>query len=347
MVEQKKSISINPAFLKMGSRKNKTVKREKKQKPIIKPNTIKRDLIKKVKSYQEKIKKEKKQQEKQEQETQGKTEFEDEFNDSLEYLQTLVNKRKEKKKKKINNSIVSNQSNVIHTTTQSIEHSSMNDDIPYGILKNGKKPTYRQYIKKNTSLKHAAEPIKIETNVESLQEFEPRKSNLNEFKENFMLKNKQQSILINPLEPNNNIETNASTSTSISRNTPISTNSFLINKNENKKNPNDCKKLPERYIKKRNITTKRKLGKTGNKIGILVKNNKTRKKIEKDHEVLKTSTLKEVKKHLRNHGLLKIGSSAPPEILRKIYEDSFLTGDVYNKNSGVLIHNYLNEDQEE
>lgn len=312
MVERK-SISINPAFLNIKSRKKKTLKKQKKEKPSIKPNTIKRDLINKVKNYQKKIKENKK--------TEKKSEipkFEDEFNDSLDYLQSLVKKKREKKNKKnksnhnlINSSVENEALNTSENLTIKLTNTNIKDDVPYGILKNGKKPTYRQYFKKNTSLKNI-EPLKLETNIESLTQFEPRKENLSNFKQNFLIKH----------SPSHTIE--------------------KINEEKS-----ILKKIPSKYIKKRKIKTKRKLGKCGNIIGILVKNNRTRKKIETDHELLKTSTLKEVKQHLRKQGLLKIGSSAPPDILRKIYEDSFLTGDVYNKNSGVLIHNYLNEEEDE
>ncbi len=31
---------------------------------------------------------------------------------------------------------------------------------------------------------------------------------------------------------------------------------------------------------------------------------------------------------------------------RKLYEDSFMSGDVYNKSSNILIHNYLHEESQ-
>ena len=44
------------------------------------------------------------------------------------------------------------------------------------------------------------------------------------------------------------------------------------------------------------------------------------------------------------HNIIKSGSSAPEPVLRKLYEDCFSTGSVYNKNADNLIHNYLNEE---
>ena len=48
--------------------------------------------------------------------------------------------------------------------------------------------------------------------------------------------------------------------------------------------------------------------------------------------------------YLRKHNLIKAGTSAPDNVLRKLYEDCFLSGDVYNRNVEMLLHNYMQED---
>ena len=83
------------------------------------------------------------------------------------------------------------------------------------------------------------------------------------------------------------------------------------------------------------------LGKRNGSVGILIKNKKTRKRIKKEVNILKKKSLVNIKKYLRKHNLIKIGSSAPENLLREIYENSFLSGDVYNKNPDVLVHNYM------
>ena len=45
--------------------------------------------------------------------------------------------------------------------------------------------------------------------------------------------------------------------------------------------------------------------------------------------------------YLKKHNIIKTGSPAPDSILRKLYEDSYLAGDIYNKNSDYLLHNYI------
>ena len=85
------------------------------------------------------------------------------------------------------------------------------------------------------------------------------------------------------------------------------------------------------------------LGKKGRSIGILIHNRKTRKKIRKEYRKLKRANMNDVKLYLKKHGLIKVGSNAPNHILRSIYETSVLSGDVYNKNSNILFHNYIND----
>ena len=91
-----------------------------------------------------------------------------------------------------------------------------------------------------------------------------------------------------------------------------------------------------------------KLGKNTKdaKVGVLIKCSKTRKMVQNEQKILRTKCLTEIKQYLRKHNLIKIGSSAPEDILRKIYEDSFLAGNIYNKNPQNLLHNYLNDDDD-
>jgi hypothetical protein len=41
-----------------------------------------------------------------------------------------------------------------------------------------------------------------------------------------------------------------------------------------------------------------------------------------------------------------VGSQAPNDVLRQIYETSILSGEINNKNSDVLMHNFLEEKEE-
>ena len=83
------------------------------------------------------------------------------------------------------------------------------------------------------------------------------------------------------------------------------------------------------------------MGKKNKNISILIKNNKTRRNVKKEHGLLKQKPLQEVKKYLYDKNLLKIGSTAPNDVLRTLYEQSILAGDISNINNGITLHNFL------
>ena len=57
-------------------------------------------------------------------------------------------------------------------------------------------------------------------------------------------------------------------------------------------------------------------------------------------------TSKIVKKYLRNHNLIKIGSNAPNDIIRKLYESAILAGEITNNNEDILLYNFIKDDKE-
>ena len=90
-------------------------------------------------------------------------------------------------------------------------------------------------------------------------------------------------------------------------------------------------------------TLKYYLGKRGRKVSILVKNSETRKNISNEHNILKHENIHSMKSYLKKHNLLKSGTHAPPDIIKKMYEQSLLSGDIRNSNKNNIIHNYLAE----
>ena len=100
----------------------------------------------------------------------------------------------------------------------------------------------------------------------------------------------------------------------------------------------------KKYKKKIKKTKKRTftLGKKENKVSVLIKNNFTRRKIKKEHALLKQTPLNEIKKYLLEKNLISIGTSAPTEILRKMYEESILAGNINNVNKHNSLYNFYN-----
>jgi hypothetical protein len=84
-----------------------------------------------------------------------------------------------------------------------------------------------------------------------------------------------------------------------------------------------------------------RIGKHGDVVGVLLKNKQTQRHIQNQHLTLKQKTIGEIRKYLYDHQLLKVGSNAPPDVLRRMYEDSILTGEVKNTNNDVLLHNFM------
>jgi len=84
-----------------------------------------------------------------------------------------------------------------------------------------------------------------------------------------------------------------------------------------------------------------RIGKHDDVVGVLLKNKQTQRHIQTQHLALRQKTIGEIRKYLYEHHLLKVGSNAPPDVLRRMYEDSILTGEVKNTNNHVLLHNFM------
>jgi len=104
--------------------------------------------------------------------------------------------------------------------------------------------------------------------------------------------------------------------------------------------------VPVKQIIKKTTYKKYTLGKNNlkRKVGVLIKNNKTRKNIMEQHKLLKIKPIPEVKKYLREHNLIKSGSYCPNDVLRKMYESAILTGEIINIDKDMMIHNIINNE---
>jgi len=89
-------------------------------------------------------------------------------------------------------------------------------------------------------------------------------------------------------------------------------------------------------------TVGRKIG--GRKVSVLIKNLKTRRKIQEAKKELKKTPTTDIKKYLKSHGLLKVGSVAPNNVLREMYESAMMSGDIHNTNGQVALHNFKADD---
>jgi hypothetical protein len=116
------------------------------------------------------------------------------------------------------------------------------------------------------------------------------------------------------------------------------------NKNDNNDNDNTLSNSRNSIPRnKKNVTFKYNLGKKHKVVSVLIKNNLTRKKVSNEHTRLKETKITDMKNYLKRHNLLKSGSNAPPDVIKKLYEQSLLSGDIRNTNKISIVHNYLAE----
>ena len=81
-------------------------------------------------------------------------------------------------------------------------------------------------------------------------------------------------------------------------------------------------------------------------MGILIKDKNTRKRVLNAQRDIKRHGINDIKQYFRTHGLMKAGSSAPNDIVRKIYESAMLSGEVTNQDKDILLQNFLKEKDE-
>lgn len=100
-----------------------------------------------------------------------------------------------------------------------------------------------------------------------------------------------------------------------------------------------------RQLKRSSNTIKQyaSFGKSKGTVRVLIKDREMYAKIERDKKKIDKRSMSDIRDYLRKRGLYKIGSTAPDDILRDIYKNAILTGEVENHNSSTLMHNFLNE----
>jgi hypothetical protein len=96
----------------------------------------------------------------------------------------------------------------------------------------------------------------------------------------------------------------------------------------------------KRRVETKDIFKKMTLGKTRKGIKVFIKNTNLRNKTEKFKIKNKKTKIQTVKNYLKQKNLIKFGSTCPTPLLRELYENSIIIGDVYNDNSCNLIHNF-------
>ena len=327
----RKTISINPELFKINNKTKKqkgiipTISPSLKNKFLKKMSNTKNNRLKKKQTF-----------------IQDPLETND-FENSIQYLTNLIHEEKKdishnRSIKQFNNIPVETELAIelkeevipdpIYNSTISLNY-KVDNEVGYGCLKNGIKPSYRTWIK--TKKVHPTEKeIPKQTSFSSL----PQTSfpSLSEsFQPNY--DNKEQISLseeIYPLEESDIL--------------PITTDSEFI-PIEPTELTEEIISVPKRQMMKNTIKKNYTLGKSTKyrKIGVLLKNKTIKQKVLDAQKELKKTNIKNIKKYLTTAGLIKIGSTAPVDVLKEIYENAKLTGDVTNSNKETLLHNFIND----
>lgn len=345
MVENK-TIKITPQLFSLDKKgKKSNSQKNKKVKPmssLIKPNTIKKDFLKRIKEHQKRhkddvsdskpsdksgSKPDTKEGSSKQRDNKIIEESTNEIDKAISYFSGIVEQKKKKIVDKQVNKYVnktlkvpkeeSNETPVLLTdfpTEVDIkvpEEPVKNDTVElkprppqptYGCLKNGSLPTYKQYHNKTVSKR------------DNTLSFSDTNNSSDEVK-----------MPIFDMPKNENI---------------------VLDVNENKVQP-IVKQEPKQVVRKARTkkTEKIILGKNdkSNVIGVLIKNKKTRKNISTEHARLKNKKMADIKRYLKEHGLIQVGSSAPDDVIRSIYENAILSGKIKNINDDNMVYNYMND----
>jgi hypothetical protein len=101
--------------------------------------------------------------------------------------------------------------------------------------------------------------------------------------------------------------------------------------------------------RKRTIRRTYKIGKSKimPKISVLVSNKTIRNQILTKTQLLKQTSIQDIKRSLIKHGLIRIGSTTPNDVLRKMYESAqMVCGEIHNHNPDNLLYNFINSSHE-
>ena len=336
-----KTIQFNPEFFSgSGKVKSPTNKREKKEKPqvSVKPNKMKKQLLAKIKDFQNNTEKETIRNEKAKEEEEFDQGFADEFNKSLNFLSELSKQRKQKPKRnetlkrgKIENAVHLQISTELPeelkvlTAPPPLKVTTLPKVVPK-LQTIQQPPTQVQTVPIQVQTVPTQEQTVIPTTHVPVMSLKPTPvySNLKggtrpTYRQyhNKTQKNYGNEPAIKPLIHIDNVQSNNAVTT-IAKKT--------------------------RFKKRITRTLKYSLGKHKNgKVSVLIKNAKTRRKVQTEQAVLKQKSIADIKLYLRSKNLLKVGSEVPNDVLRQMYESAILAGDVTNKSKDILIHNFLND----
>jgi hypothetical protein len=349
METNRKTIQINPELFKINGGGNTTRKKEKsiskiriKTKKPKNLSIIKKNILKMIRNQQDERHKNKKNEDIFVTNTNTNTndkktsssssssiqEFQNNFNDSLEFLSNLTKEVDNKKQ------------------TCTIKRYPSLPEPTYGCLKNGKLPTYRTWINQNQTRKQQQPIIQMQPQIQIPPQPIQMQPQI-QIPPQPILPQQQQIIYSSQLQQQSQpqvIINNPSEKTScdglIKKFSKIKQFDIKNNQNQNLnlkkwKYPKQKKTIRRTYFVGRSRIHPR--------ISVLVSNKTIRARTTLKQQELKQVPITEVKKYLLKHGFIKVGTSSPNDVLRGMYENAqLICGEIKNHNSENLLYNYFN-----
>lgn len=201
---------------------------------------------------------------------------------------------------------------------------TLSNDVPYGVLKNGKKPTFREW--------NRTQKIRDFDNFKHFQIENPRPQP--------SLKNEREKKLLNIIQQHSRPENNCHFDTTDLVEKQIINGSSIkpdtISSSTHNEQKKHCNTIKTKYTVGKNEKSR--------KISLILKNISTRKEITRAQKELKKENLVKMKEYLRDHNLIKTGSYAPNDVIINLYENSKMSGNLINTCNENLIHNFMETD---
>jgi hypothetical protein len=367
------------------TRKNREKKEKVNVIPLISPNVLKNKLLKRIKEHKQREtenldnNKRKLSEVSNTASVEPSTDYADEFSESMSYLQTLskqkkvdeekanYERKKEQKLKQLQTQTIKNYASsassispiinidlpeelqmVMPQITNTIPitiNPPRNDFIPYSNLKGGSKPTYRDWNKTQRANIVTNPNLAVTVNNSTIKS--ERENRLHNLREKLKMKQLEKTLATQNLAVENintniqpPVQTHLATPLTISIPTPEATPVQTPLENEE---IIGTKKITKKTIKRKYTLGKSDLKKT---VSVLVKDRGTRKQVLSAQKDLKKKSINDIKAYLRDHNLIKVGSNAPNDVLRKLYESAMLAGEITNSNTETLLHNLSKDDKE-
>ena len=233
----------------------------------------------------------------------------------------------------------------------------VDDNVPYGCLKGGVKPTFKTWNKTQRQQPSVEQPS-LNINTSSLggsSNTTLRETKMKELKDKMRRKQQSLEVAQPPVisipvpapqpEPERNMDISVAPLVQevpdmiMTDPAPVNQTPLVDAPTTQNVQTGGSKRI-KKTIKRTYTLGKSKIHK---KVGILIKDKNTRKRVLNAQRDIKRHGINDIKQYLRTRGLMKAGSSAPNDIVRKIYESAMLSGEVTNQDKDILLQNFLKE----